>query len=241
MKKATLLSIFTILVLIPATLYLGTRMTGRWYYLTCTLIIIELMLPFFLSFEARKPQARELVTLAVMAALAVAGRVAIPVPSFKAITGIIMITGVAFGPHAGFMTGAIAAFASNFFYSQGPWTPWQMMAYGAGGFLAGMVFYKRNYKIRRRPLRFTILLAVFGFVGIVVFVGPLLDCCTIFTTGSAVTPGFALTILASGLGHNVTHGLGCAATILLFSRPLLDKLERLKTKYGMMEASSDGG
>lgn len=240
MKKSTLFSILDIAALIPATLYLGTQLPGRWYYLTCTLIIMELMIPFFLAFETRKPQARELVSLAVMAALAVVGRVAIPIPTFKAITGIIMITGIAFGPHAGFMAGAVAAFASNFFFSQGPWTPWQMMAYGAGGFLAGLIFHNRQYRIRRNPIAYTFVLAVFGFVGIVAFVGPLLDCCTIFTSGSTITPIFALSILASGLPHNVTHGMGCAATMLLLSKPLLDKLDRLQVKYGMMEASNDG-
>ena len=132
MKRATVVSLLSLLVLIPATLFLGTHLRGKWHYLTSTLVILEAMLPFFLSFEARRPQARELVILAVMAALAVAGRVAIPVPNFKAITGIVMIAGMAFGPQAGFMTGAISAFASNFFYAQGPWTPWQMLAYGMG-------------------------------------------------------------------------------------------------------------
>lgn len=240
MKKSTLFSILTIVVLIPATLYLGTQLTGRWYYLTSTLIIIETMLPFFVSFESRKPQARELVTLAVMAALAVAGRVAIPIPNFKAITGIIMITGIAFGPQAGFMTGSVAAFASNFFYSQGPWTPWQMMAYGMGGFLAGILFYNKKYKIQQNALQYAAALAAFGFVSIVTFVGPLLDSCTIFTTGSKITLTYALTILASGLPYNVTHGISCAATMLVLSKPLLDKLDRLKIKYGMMEAGTDG-
>lgn len=240
MKRSTLFSLLTIVVLIPATLYLGTRLTGRWYYLTSTLIIMETMLPFFLSFESRRPQARELVTLAVMAALAVAGRVAIPIPNFKAITGIIMITGIAFGPQAGFMTGAVAAFASNFFYSQGPWTPWQMMAYGMGGFLAGLLFHKKNAQLRQNRLHYTVTLAVFGFAAIVAFVGPLLDSCTIFTTVSEVTLSYALTILASGLPYNVIHGLSCAVTLLVLSGPLLDKLERLKTKYGMMEGGSDG-
>ena len=110
MRKTTIFSLVTLLVLIPATLFLGTQLRGRWHYLTSTLVILEAMLPFFLVFETRKPQARELVTIAVMAALAVAGRVAIPVPNFKAITGIVMIAGMAFGPQAGFMTGAISAF-----------------------------------------------------------------------------------------------------------------------------------
>lgn len=240
MKKSNLFSIVSIAVLIPATLYLGTRLSGRWYYLTSTLVILETMLPFFVSFESRKPQARELVTLAVMAALAVAGRVAIPIPNFKAITGIIMITGIAFGPQAGFMTGAIAAFASNFFYSQGPWTPWQMMAYGMGGFLAGIAFYGKKYKLQQNPMHYTIALAVFGFVTIVAVVGPLLDSCTIFTTAPKITLSYALAVLASGFPYNVIHGLSCAVTLLLLSKPLLDKLERLKVKYGMMEGGCDG-
>ena len=116
MKKSTLFSILTIFLLVPATLLLGRHIKGRWYYLTSTLVIIEIMLPFFASFESRKPQSRELVTLAVMAALATASRVAfVFIPYFKAITGVIMITGIAFGAQAGFLTGAIAAFASNFF------------------------------------------------------------------------------------------------------------------------------
>ena len=72
MKKSTLFSILTIFLLVPATLLLGRHIKGRWYYLTSTLVIIEIMLPFFASFESRKPQSRELVTLAVMAALATA-------------------------------------------------------------------------------------------------------------------------------------------------------------------------
>lgn len=230
MRKSTIFNIALILVLIPATLYLGIRLTGRWYYLTSTLIIIETMIPFFLAFETRKPQARELVTLAVMCALSVASRVVVLIPGFKPMTGIIMITGIAMGPEAGFMTGAIGAFASNFFFSQGPWTPWQMMAYGFGGFLAGAVFYKRWNQ--RNP----VILAVFGFAAIVAVIGPLLDCCTVFTTGSRITKKYAAAVFAAGLPYNTKHGLACALTLLLFSKPLLQKLDRLKTKYGMMDA-----
>lgn len=233
MKRATLFSLLTLVALIPATLYLGTHLKGRWYYLTSTLVILEAMLPFFLTFESRRPQARELVIIAVMAALAVAGRVAIPVPNFKAVTGIVMIAGMAFGPQAGFMTGAISAFASNFFYAQGPWTPWQMMAYGMGGFLAGLIFCGKNRLAK--PWQNLAVQTVFAFLAVMLVVGPLLDACTIFTTGSRLSWRFAATVLLAGLPHNVTHALSCAATVLLLSRPLLTKLSRLKTKYGMLE------
>jgi len=232
MKKTTVFSLLMILVLIPATLFLGTQLRGRWHYLTSTLVIIEAMLPFFFLFESRKPQARELVTIAVMAALAVAGRVAIPVPNFKAITGIVMIAGMAFGPQAGFMTGAVSAFASNFFYAQGPWTPWQMLAYGAGGFLAGLLFYRRCGKNKWVELA---LQTAFAFTAVLLLVGPLLDACTIFTTGGKLSWRYAKAVLLAGLPHNVTHAFSCAVTVFLLSRPLLSKLNRLKARYGMME------
>lgn len=234
MRKSTICSLLTCVVLIPATLYLGTQMSGRWYYLTCTLVIIETMLPFFLAFETRKPQARELVTIAVMCALSVASRVVVVIPNFKPMTAIIMITGIALGPEAGFMTGAIGAFASNFFFSQGPWTPWQMMAYGFGGFLAGVLFHKK-YKLRN-----PVLLAVYGFLAILLVVGPLLDCCTVFTVSSRITKKYVLAVFAAGVPYNFRHALACGTTMLLFSKPLLSKLDRLKIKYGMMDARQEG-
>lgn len=131
MKKSNLATLLVFLLAVPATLYLGSKMSGRWYYLTSTLIVIELLIPFFLAFEGRKPQARELVVIAVMCALAVAARVAVPIPNFKAIYGMIMIAGIAFGPESGFLVGAVAALASNFFFSQGPYTPWPCDPRGA--------------------------------------------------------------------------------------------------------------
>lgn len=230
MKKSTVLSLLAICVLIPGTLFLGTRLPGRAHYITSTLVIIETMLPFFFLFEKRKPQARELVTIAVMCALATVSRVAFAfLPSFKPITGIVMITGIAFGPEAGFLTGALSAFASNFFYSQGPWTPWQMMAYGIGGFVAGLLFSKRGMK--NKPA----VLAVFGFLMIVLVVGPLLDLCTIFTSLTTLSWEGASLVFIRGFPLNVSHGVGCALTMLLFSRPLMEKLNRLKLKYGMLE------
>lgn len=230
MKKTTICNLLLLFLLIPGTLFLGTQLSGRWYYLTSTMMIVEIMIPFFLAFETRRPQARELVTLAVMCALAVASRVVMLIPNFKPMTAIIMITGIALGAQSGFVCGAVGAFASNFFFSQGPWTPWQMMAYGFAGFLAGGLFHKRF------PLRNPAALAVWGFFTIVLVIGPLLDSCTVFTVSSRITWKYALAVFTAGFAYNVQHGLACAVTLLLFAKPLLGKLERLKTKYGMMDA-----
>lgn len=229
MKKSYIATLLVFLLLIPATLYLGTQLTGRSYYITGTLIIMELMLPFIMAFEGRKPQARELVVIAVLCAIAVAGRVAIPIPNFKAAFALIMIAGIAFGPETGFMVGAITALASNFFYGQGSYTPWQMMGYGAGGMLAGFCFCKG--RLPRKPW----VMAVFGFFSVILWVGPLLDCAHIFLMFSHMNWASVIANFISGFYVNTSQAICTALTMLLLGKPLLEKLDRIKVKYGMME------
>lgn len=227
MKKSTIVSLIVVLLIIPLTLYFGMKLPGRWYYLTGTLIVVEILIPFFLAFEGRKPQARHLVTIAVMCALAVVSRVVIPIPHFKPIFGVILLTGVAFGPEAGFLVGAVSAFASDFFYGQGPYMPWQMLGYGMAGFLGGFAFQKH----RRKPA----LMGIFGFFSVLLVVGPILDTSSVFLTLPQITLEGALSIYASGIPVNLSQGTCTFLTILLFAGPLLEKLDRVKEKYGMME------
>jgi energy-coupling factor transport system substrate-specific component len=230
MKKSTLATLGVFLLLIPATLFLGTKIPGRSFYLTGTLMIIELMLPFFLSFEGRKPQARELVLVAVLCAIAVAGRVVIPFPNIKAVYAIIILAGIAFGPETGFIVGAITAFASNFFYSQGPYTPWQMMAYGAGGMLAGFLFKKG--RLPREPM----VMGVFGFCSVIFWIGPLLDCSHVFLMLSKITPSAVIATVLSGLfSANLMLAVSTLAFLLIFGVPFLKKLDRVKIKYGILD------
>lgn len=233
MKKSHIATLIVFLVLIPLTLVLGSRLSGRAFYVASTLVIVELLIPFFLAFEGRRPQARELVVLAVMCALAVAGRVAIPIPSFKAIFAVIMIAGMAFGPESGFLVGAISALASNFFYSQGPYTPWQMMAYGAGGMLAGFLFAPN--RLPRKPW----VMGVFGFLAVVFFVGPLLDTCSVFLVMSRISLKGAMAFYASGFPVNLRQAIATGIVLLLLGKPFLEKLDRIQTKYGMLDA--EGG
>lgn len=229
MKKSNVAMLIVFFALIPLTLFLGDKLPGKGYYITGVLIITELAVPFFMAFERRKPQARELVVLAVMIALAVIGRVAIPIPHFKAAFAIIMLTGIAFGPEAGFIVGAITAFASNFFYGQGAYMPWQMMAYGAGGMLAGFVFIKN--RIPKKPW----IMAIVGFVAVVLWIGPLLDTSHIFIMMPEISLSTITASLASGFPVNVSQGICTALMMLVFGKPLLEKLDRVKQKYGMLE------
>lgn len=230
MKKSNIAMLTVFLALIPLTLFLGDKLPGKGYYITGVIIIIELAVPFFMAFEKRKPQARELAVLAVMIALAVIGRVAIPVPHFKAVFAIIMLTGIAFGPESGFITGAVAAFASNFFYGQGPYLPWQMIAYGAGGMLAGFVFIKD--KIPKKPW----IMAVFGFLSNVLWTGPILDSSHVFIMMPEINISTIAASLASGFPVNVSQGVCTAIMMFVFGKPLLERLERIKIKYGVLES-----
>ena len=229
MKKSNIVTLMVFLLLIPATLFLGSKLPGRSFYITGTAIVMEMLIPFFMAFEGRRPQARELVILSVLCAIAIVARVAIPMPHFKAIFAIIIISGIAFGPESGFMVGAISAFASNFFYGQGPFTPWQMMAYGAGGMLAGFLFAKG--RLPRKPW----LMAIFGFLAVMFWIGPLLDCSSIFLMLSHINWRSVLIILTAGMPANVGNGICTAIMLLLFGKPLLDRLDRVKIKYGMLE------
>lgn len=229
MKKSNISMLVTFFLIIPLTLFLGTKLSGRAYYVTSTLVILEILIPFLLAFEGRKPQARELVVIAVLCALAVASRAAIPIPNFKPTYAVIMLSGIAFGPEAGFLVGAVTAFASNFFYGQGAYTPWQMFAYGAGGMLAGFVFGKKW--LPREPMA----MAIFGYLVVLLFIGPILDTCSVFLTLPEISLKSAWPLYISGFPVNLSQGACTFLTMLLFGRPLLEKLDRVKTQYGMME------
>ena len=107
-----------ILLLIPLTLFIGVYcFGGKRYYFISLLILLECMLPFFLIFEGRKPQARELVLIAVLVALNVAGRAAFfMLPEFKPVVAMTILAGVAFGGETGFLVGAMTMLVSNMLF-----------------------------------------------------------------------------------------------------------------------------
>lgn len=231
LSRGTWIGIAVILFLVPATLMVSRYFGDRKYYLCSVLLIIYAMVPFFLSFEQRRPQAREVVTIAVLCAIAVASRAAfIMLPSFKPMVGIIIIAGISFGPEAGFLTGAVSGFVSNFIFGQGPWTPWQMFAFGLAGFLAG-ILAKKKILSGDKP----VAAAVFGGVTVFLIVGPLLDLCTIFTMGNMMDVSSAAAVFLSGRPMNAVHAVATVLTLLLLCRPMTEKLDRIKLKYGMME------
>lgn len=233
--KSFRLTFIVVAVIIPATLIFMWKFADRQFYLSSVIIMILAMVPVFARFEQKQPHAREIVTLAVMCAIAVIGRIAfIMVPNFSPILGIIMITGMALGPQSGFICGVISAFVSNFFFGQGPWTPWQMFAFGLGGLLMGLLVKKRhNGKILLDPeKRLTVSIA--GAVMIMVLIGPLLDTGTVFIMSSMIGDSSVLAIYVAGIPINAIHAVATFLTLLVLCKPMCEKLDRIKVKYGIM-------
>ncbi len=105
-----------------------------------TLILSIIIAVFFVIFERGRTNSRQIALIAALSAVAALGRIPFAgIPNVQPTTFIVIISGYVLGPHAGFMVGAVAAVVSNFFLGQGPWTPWQMMAWGLAGMSAGLI------------------------------------------------------------------------------------------------------
>ncbi len=231
LTKKTFTFASLIFLLIPFTVYIGTLFSDhRKYYFISLLIILETLIPFFMTFETRRPKARELVIISVLCAIAVAGRTAFAsLPQFKPVVALVIITGVCFGGETGFLVGAVTGFVSNFFLGQGPWTPWQMFAFGVIGFVAGILFKKGFLRKTRTSL------CIFGFLATFVIYGIIMNSASILMWQSNITWDMVLSACIMGAPFDLIHSLSTAFFLWFISVPMIEKIERIKTKYGLLE------
>ena len=226
--KRTVVSIVAVLVLIPATIWFGVaRLGDKKYFFISLLVLLEAMLPFFVSFEDRKPKVRDIVTLAVMCALAVTGRTAFfMLPNFTPVMAIVIIAGVAFGCEGGFITGAMTMFVSNFIMGQGPWTPWQMFAWGLIGFIAGLLG-------RAGLLKKKWQLLVFGMLTGYLY-GWILNIWTATGFMYELSWKAYLGLCATSFVPDTVHGVSTVIFLWLLSDDWGAKLRRIKYKFGIL-------
>ena len=229
LKKRTVTATLLILLLIPLTLFVGVcYFAGRKYYFISLLILLECMLPFFLIFEGRKPQARELVLIAVLVALNVAGRAAFfMLPEFKPVVAMTILAGVAFGGETGFLVGAMTMLVSNVLFSQGPWTPWQMFAMGIIGWLAGVLY--RKGVLRRGRLS----LCIFGVIASTIIYGGIMNPASALMWSNTINWKIILSYYVTGLPVDLVRAVATFIFLWLGAEPMLEKLDRIKVKYGL--------
>ncbi len=162
--------------------------------------------------------ARDLTLVATLGGIAAAGRVLFaPIPNVQPVTVIVAAAGVALGPRRGFAVGALAAIASNMFLGQGPHTPWQMLAWGGCGVLAGVF----GFALRRR-WPFALFCAVLGLV-----FGTVMDLWLWFAFYPHTLAALA-TVLAGGFAFNVAHAVG-NLVLALVAGP---ELRRVLARHG---------
>lgn len=233
LRLSTLLSLLFLLISVPLILWVGMRYFGdRRYYFISLCILGCALIAFAIDFEGQRPRARELVLLSVMTGIAVLSRSAFYMfPQFKPMTALVIITGISMGSRYGFAVGALAAFVSNFFFGQGPWTPWQMFAYGCIGFVSGLLpVWLRRCQTKGAVL----LLSLFGFLATLVFYGGIMNPASILMTQADASVGALLASFLPGLPFDLIHAVSTAVTLLLLARPICSKISRIRDKYGLV-------
>jgi len=179
----------------------------------------------FAWYERSHPSARVLALVATMAALAALGRIAFaPLPNVKPTTDIVLISGAALGGAPGFAVGALAALTSNLFFGQGPWTPWQMAAWGGVG-IAGALLHR----VTRGRLGRVTLAAACGIAGLAY--GAVLNFSTWATYTGDHSLGAYIAIAGTALPFDIAHAAGNVAFALAFGPALLRALERFRRRF----------
>ncbi len=230
LSRRTIVAAVMILLMIPLTIFVGMYyLDDRKYYFISSLIILETLLPFALVFENRKPQAREIVTISVLCAIAVVGRLAFTaLPQFKPTLAVVIISGIAFGGEAGFLVGAVSAFVSNFFFGQGAWTAWQMFSFGIVGFVSGVLFAKGL--LRKNKVE----LCIFGFFATLVLYGGIMNPSSVILWQEKPTMEMFLSSYVMGLPFDLIHAVSTLLFLWFAAEPMCEKIERIKQKYGLI-------
>lgn len=231
LSRRTKLAVGLDLLLIPITVLFGLLLLGsRHYYLISLLVALEAMAPFFLIFEKRRPRARELVTIASLCAICVAGRAAFfMTQQFKPVIALVTVAGVALGGETGFLVGAVTMLVSNMLFGQGPWTPFQMLAMGLVGLLAGVLHDGGVLRARRVPL------CIYGALAAVVIYGGIVNPAAAMLSMPEMDGKGLLAYYAAGLPLDLVQSAATVLFLWLIGEPMLEKLERLKIKYGILK------
>lgn len=198
------------------------------YMLVSVFVMFGTFLPFMIRFERKKVQGRELVILAILAAVAAVSRVPFAsIPSVQPTTFVIIMTGFVFGAESGFVVGTLAALVSNLFLGQGPWTPWQMYTWGMIGLCAGL--------LRGTWIKTTVIgRVIFGFITGILF-GWVMNLWSFISVGKEITYVEVLAYYGASIYFDLAHALSNVFFLLLFAKSWLKILQRFKTKYGLLD------
>lgn len=214
------------IIFIPAVVILGVFVFDEKKYVWITIAVAMLtVLLFYTGFEKKATKPRRIVVVSVLTALSVLGRfVFAPIPAFKPITAMVVITAIWMGGESGFLVGSLSAVISNFYFGQGPWTPFQMLSWGLIGLLAG--YLSKALKNNR------FLLALYGvFAGVAYSL--IMDVWNVLWYDGSFHWSLYLASLITAIPFSISYAVSNVVFLLLLGKPFGEKLERVKIKYNI--------
>lgn len=220
MKKV--LRIVIPFVLIPLVVLLGAVVFDEKQHLFFSFAVAALSVMLFVAgFERKITGTRRMVIVAVMIALSIVGRF---IPFFKPVTAIAVMTAIYLGGESGFLVGSLSALLSNFYFGQGPWTPFQMLAWGLVGLFAGWL---------AKPLKthrwFLVLYGVLAGVGY----SFIMDVWAVLWHNNDFSWSLYSAAVVAALPHTVLYAVSNFIFLWFMKKPFGNKLERVKKKYGV--------
>lgn len=223
-KKALPAALF--LLAAAAAAALGcTVFRSRAYAFLAAAIALLACAPFALHFERSAPSAMRLALIAMLTALSVVGRILFaPLQSFKPVAAITILTALYFGPEAGFLTGALSALISNFYFGQGMWTPFQMFAWGVIGLIAGWAAPRLKKSLPA--------LCAFGAAAGLLY-SLILDVYSALWFDNAFDLARYFALVASSAPVTLIYAVSNVFFLLLLARPVGKKIQRIIEKYGL--------
>lgn len=209
-------------IVMPALVLLGALVFSEKQHLLVSLGMACMALLFFLTgFERKKTGGRRMVIVSVMTALCVVGRF---IPLFKPITALTVITAIYLGGEAGFLVGALSAALSNFYFGQGPWTAFQMLAWGFIGLIAGWM---------ANPLKtHRWLLLIYGVLAGAAY-SLIMDVWNVLWYGGGFDCSLYAASVMTALPHTALYAVSNFVFLYFLARPFGEKMERVKVKYGV--------
>lgn len=209
-------------VIIPALTILGSAVFSRKRHIIISLAIAVLsLLLFYAGFEKRSTGTRRMVIVAVMTALCFAGRF---IPFLKPISALTIISGIYLGGEAGFLVGSLSAVLSNFYFGQGPWTAFQMLAWGLIGMFAGLL---------AEPLKKNrLILIIYGAAAGIAY-SFIMDIWTVLWYAEGFRLDLYTAALVTAVPYTASYVISNVLFLAVLAKPFGTKLERIRVKYGI--------
>lgn len=205
---------------------------------TLTLIIaltaIAILCIMLFIYERSKPTARNIVPVVIICVIASLGRIIFSViPGVQPVTATVIIMAVCFGKRAGFITGALCALISNLYIGHGPWTPWQMLAWGTIGILTALITKHVSDENKAKSKAFIACMLPWCFLCAYIY-STVTDFWTVSTLVGNMPSYGVFGVFVAGWIYAIPHSIANVIFFLLLYHPLSKMLMRLKHKYGIM-------